>query len=359
MKERIRQRARELGFDDCRFTTADVPASAGQFQNWLAEKRHGEMAWLERTAPKRSDPQKVLSGAKSIIVLAANYGTRVEQRESRARDFTQRDDAHPSTALIARYAQFDDYHELLAERLKALAEFVHQLGGAETRSLWYVDTGPVLERDFAQCAGLGFVGKHTNLISRRFGNWILLGEIITTLELEPDAPEKNHCGNCARCIEACPTRAIPAPFQLDARRCISYLTIELKGSIPVELRPAIGHRIFGCDDCLAACPWNRFAREGQMMKARAHLELTAPDLMELLQLDEAGFKSRFAGTPILRTKRRGLLRNVCVALGNTGDVSALPALSQAAKDSEPLIAEHARWAMERIRAGQQLRTFNP
>ena len=366
MKEKIRQRARELGFDDCRFTTAAAPASADKFQDWLAEKRHGEMAWLERTASKRIDPQKVLPGARSMIVLAANYGTRVERRESRARDFTQRDDAHPSTldprlstALIARYARFDDYHELLGGRLKQLTQFVNQLGGAETHSLWYVDTGPLLERDFAQRAGIGFIGKHTNVISRRFGNWILLAEIVTTLELEPDAPEKNHCGNCTRCIEACPTRAITAPFQLDARLCISYLTIELKGPIPVALRPAIGNRIFGCDDCLAVCPWNRFAREGQLMKEHARPDLDAPDLMELLQLDEAGFKSRFAGTPILRTKRRGWLRNVCVALGNVGDQSALPALSQAAKDSEPLIAEHARWAMERIQAGQQLRTFNP
>jgi epoxyqueuosine reductase len=267
-----------------------------------------------------------------------------------------RDTCH---AAIARYARFDDYHDILGERLKQLTAFVNQLGGADTRSLWYVDTGPLLERDFAQRAGLGFIGKHTNLISRRFGNWILLGDIITTLKLEPDAPEKNHCGNCARCLEACPTRAITAPFQLDARRCISYLTIELKDSIPVELRPAIGNRIFGCDDCLAVCPWNRFAREGKWMKEHVRPDLAAPDLVKLLQLDEAGFKSRFAGTPILRTKRRGLLRNVCVALSNTGDTSALPALQKAAKDSEPLIAEHARWAMERIQAGQQLRTFNP
>ena len=355
MKEKIRQRALELGFDDSRFTTADVPASAGQFQNWLAEKRHGEMAWLDRNAPKRTDPQKVLPGAKSIIVLAANYGSRVKSQESRARDFTKRDDARPSTlnsqpstGLIARYAQFTDYHDVLGGRLKQLTGFVNQLGGAETHSLWQVDTGPLLERDFAQRAGLGFAGKHTNLISRRFGNWILLGEIITTLELEPDAPEKNHCGNCARCITACPTKAITAPFQLDARLCISYLTIELKGPIPVELRPAIGHHIFGCDDCLAVCPWNRFAREGKLMKAHVRPELAAPDLIELLQLDEAGFKSRFAGTPILRTKRRGLLRNVCVALGNAGDKSALPALQKAAGDSEPLIAGHARWAMEQI-----------
>ena len=252
------------------------------------------------------------------------------------------------SGVVARYAHFDDYHDVLGKQLGELAGFVNRLGGGKTRSLWHVDTGPLLERDIAQRTGLGFVGKHTNLISRRFGNWIVVGEIITTLELEPDAPEKNRCGSCARCIEACPTRAITAPYQLDARRCISYLTIELKGPIPTELRPAIGNRIFGCDDCLAVCPWNRFAREGKLMKAHARKELAKPDLIELLQLDEAGFKSRFAATPILRAKRRGLLRNVCVALGNVGDDSALPHLQKAAKDFEPLIAEHARWAIGQI-----------
>jgi epoxyqueuosine reductase len=329
MKESVRQQARELGFDDCRFTTAAAPASSGQFQSWLAGKQHGEMTWLERTAPKRVDPQKILPGAKSVICLAASYKT-------------------PNSGPIARYARFTDYHDVLGKQLKRLTDFVNQLGGAETRSLWYVDTGPFLERDFAQRAGIGFIGKHTNVISRQLGNWIFLAEIITTLDLAPDAAEKNHCGKCARCITACPTNAITAPFQLDARRCISYLTIELKGPIPVELRPAIGNRIFGCDDCLAACPWNRFAHEGKMMKAHAHPELSAPDLIELLQLDEAGFKSRFAGTPVLRTKRRGLLRNVCVALANIGDKAALSALQKAAGDSEPLVAEHARWAMEQF-----------
>jgi epoxyqueuosine reductase len=342
----------ELGFDDCRFTTADVPASARPFQNWLAEKRHGEMAWLERTAAKRIDPHHVLPGARSVICLAASYEISNSSRSRReeAQTFSNQSlvTSTPTAGTVVRYACFDDYHDVLGERLKELTKFVNQLGGADTRSLWYVDTGPLLERDFAQRAGLGFIGKHTNVISRRFGNWILLAEIVTTLELEPDASERNHCGNCTRCIEVCPTAAITAPFQLDGRLCISYLTIELKGSIPVELRPAIGNRIFGCDDCLAACPWNRFAREGQLMKEHARPDLAAPDLIELLQLDEAGFKSRFAGTPILRPKRRGLLRNVCVALGNTSDVSALPALSQAAKDSEPLITEHARWAMEQI-----------
>ncbi len=253
------------------------------------------------------------------------------------------------SGLIARYACYADYHEVLGERLEQLAQYATELGGPGTRSLWYVDTGPLLERDFAQRSGLGFIGKHTNLVSRQLGNWIFLAEVITTLELEPHAPEKNHCGSCTRCISACPTAAITAPFQLDARRCISYLTTELRGSIPVELRPAIGNRIFGCDDCLAVCPWNRFAREGRLMKEHARADLAQPDLLELLTLDEATFRQRFAGTPILRARRRGLLRNVCVALGNTGDEEALPALIKAASDPEPLIAEHAVWAIERIR----------
>ena len=338
MKEAIRQRAAELGFDDCRITTAASPQSAEKFQGWLAGKNHGELAWLERNADKRIDPQKVLPGAKSVITLAASYQNSEFQI------------SNSKSGVIARYARFADYHDVLAEKLKLIAKFADELGGADTRSLWYVDTGPILERDFAQRAGLGFVGKHTNLISRRLGNWIFLAEILTTLELEPDAPEKNHCGSCTRCISACPTKAITAPFQLDARRCISYLTIELKGSIPEEFRRAIGNRIYGCDDCLAVCPWNKFARAGNLMKPHAREDLTAPDLLELLRLDGAEFKARFAGTPMLRTKRRGLLRNVCVALGNVGDESALPDLAKASNDHEPLIAEHARWAINEIEA---------
>jgi epoxyqueuosine reductase len=350
MKEAIRQRAVELGFDDCRFTTADAPESAGQFQQWISKKQSGEMAWLERGAPKRVDPQKVLAGAKSVICLAASYAAERSAGGPPASSGIQSTQASRPrfSGLVARYARFNDYHDVLGERLKQLTTFVNQLGDGGTRSLWYVDTGPVLERGFAQRAGIGFIGKHTNVISRTFGNWIFLAEILTTLELEPDAPEKNHCGKCARCIAVCPTNAITAPFQLDARRCISYLTIELKGAIPVGLRKAIGSRIFGCDDCLGVCPWNKFAREGNLMKPHARRDLEQPDLIELLQLDEAGFKLRFAGTPVLRTKRRGLLRNVCVALGNTGDKSALPHLQRAAGDYEPLIAEHARWAIDEI-----------
>jgi epoxyqueuosine reductase len=338
MKAAIRKRAFELGFDDCRFATAAAPETGKEFQQWLSAGQHGEMGYLQRNADKRIEPQQVLPNARSVICLAVSYHISDGKAPISNRKCGE----------VARYARFADYHDVLAERLKNLTTFVNELGGAETRSLWYVDTGPILEREFAQRAGVGFVGKHTNLISRKFGNWIFLAEILTTLELEPDSPEKNRCGSCTNCITACPTRAITAPFRLDARLCISYLTIELKGSIPVELRPLIGNRIYGCDDCLAACPWNRFAREGNMMKPHARNDFTAPQLIELLKLDDAGFKQRFAGTPMLRTKRRGLLRNVCVALGNVGDESALPELRRACEDSEPLIAEHARWAVEEI-----------
>jgi epoxyqueuosine reductase len=333
----VQQRARELGFDDCCVAAAAPPATSSQFQQWLAERRHGEMAYLERNAHKRVDPQKVLAGAKSIVSLAVAYSADQPQTS-----------IPNSAGLVARYARFADYHKVIGEKLQSLAAFVNELGGQGTQSLWYVDTGPLLERDIAQRAGLGFIGKHTNLISRRLGNWIFLSEIITTLALAPDEPEKNRCGSCSRCLTACPTAAITAPFQLDARRCISYLTIELKGPIPLELRPAIGNRIYGCDDCLAVCPWNRFAREGGMMAAHARPDLATPDLLELLVLDDPAFSRRFQGTPILRVKRRGLLRNVCVALGNIADVSALPALDRASRDPDALIAEHARWATGQI-----------
>ena len=359
MKESIRQQARDLGFDTCRFTSAAPPANGASFQAWLAAGRHGEMGYLARNAHKRMDPQQVLPGARTIICLAASYwmadGVSPGRREPPE---TSPPGLTPSAATtpaprsgggIARYARASDYHDVLGERLKILSGLIDRLGGEETRSLWYVDTGPLLERDLAQRAGAGFIGTHTNLISRQLGNWFFLAEIITPLSIEPDAPERNHCGHCTRCLEACPTNAITAPFQLDSRRCISYLTIELKGAIPVEFRPLIGNRIYGCDDCLAACPWNRFAREGRLMKQYGRPDLQALDLLDLLALDEAGFKQRFAGTPLLRSKRRGLLRNVCVALGNVGDASALPALKRAVLDPEPLIAEHAGWAIEQIR----------
>jgi epoxyqueuosine reductase len=368
MKELIRQRALTLGFDDCRFTAAAPPDHARQFEQWLAAQWHGEMAYLTRNAPKRVNPEQVLPGARSVITLAASYagpiggeeqaapGPAVQRTASAVRPdaaATSSAATKPLHGVVARYARYTDYHDVLGERLKTLTEFVNELGAAGTRSLWYVDTGPVLERDLAQRAGLGFIGKHTNLISRRLGNWFFLAEILTTLELEPDSSEKNRCGACTRCLSACPTQAIRAPFQLDARRCISYLTIELRGLIPVEWRPAIGARIFGCDDCLAACPWNRFARQGRLLQAHARRGLAQPDLLELLALDDEGFRRRFRDTPLWRIKRRGLLRNVCVALGNVGDRRALPALEKASNDPAPLIAEHARWAIEQIARREQ------
>jgi epoxyqueuosine reductase len=348
LKTSILDRARQLGFDACRFTTAAAPEHAAQFEQWLASGWHGEMAYLQRNANKRIDPDQVLRGANSIIALAVSYHSSQPPGLSDPSGKAARTEPNPPTGRIARYACFADYHRLVGERLESLSDFVNQIAGPQTRSLGYVDTGPFLERDLAQRAGLGFIGKHTNLINRKLGNWIFLAQILTTASIEPDAPEPNRCGSCHRCIDACPTGAITAPFQLDARLCISYLTIELKGPIPVELRPAVGTRIYGCDDCLAACPWNRFAQAGSIMSAHHRSDLAAPQLLELLSLNEAGFAKKFAGTPVLRTKRRGLLRNVCVALGNCGDPAALPALSRAAADPEPLIAEHARWATEVI-----------
>jgi epoxyqueuosine reductase len=339
LEEAIRDQALALGFDGCRFTTAAPPATAPRFQEWLQAQCHGQMAWMTRSASPRTDPQRVLPGVQSIVMLAAAYDTVPTPTLLAA----------GSPGSIAFYARQRDYHEVLGEKLKALASFIDHHGGAGTRSVCYTDTGPVLERDLAERAGLGFIGKHTNLISRTHGNWHLLGEILTTVRLEADRPEKNRCGTCTRCLAACPTQAITSPFRLDARRCISYLTIELKGSIPLPFRPLIGNRIFGCDDCLAVCPWNRFARGGALMRQHARPDLGTPDLLELLALDEPAFKARFAGTPILRTKRRGLLRNVCVALGNTGSPGALPALQKAAADPEPLVAEHAAWALEQLR----------
>jgi len=361
MREPIRQYALELGFDVCRFTSAAPPESAPRFQSWLADGRNGEMGYLQRNAEKRADPQRVLPGAATIVTLATSYATastceckipgpasaQLEGPDSKL-NYQHSQGRNRPAGIVARYARFTDYHHVLGDRLKDLVKYMCRIGGEETRSLWYVDTGPFLERDIAQRAGLGFVGKHTNLINRRLGNWFFIAEIISTLRLNADLPEKNRCGSCTRCITACPTAAITAPFQLDARRCISYLTIELKGAIPVELRAAIGNRIFGCDDCLAVCPWNRFAQEGNLMMQHARPELAEPDLLDLLALDDQGFQRRFAGTPILRTRRRGLRRNVCVALGNVGAVATLSALEQAARDPDPLIGEHARWAIEQI-----------
>jgi len=352
--------ARELGFDLCRFARADAPEHATQFREWLDRGQGGELSYLARSAEKRCDPQQVLPEAKTVIVLAFNYfqGEPVRAAVSAADSVAAgvspanppkiaADTAAPTSAgRIARYAWGDDYHQLIEKKLAVLDDFLRRYGGTQK---CYVDTGPMLERDHAAAAGVGWHGKSTMLLNRQLGTWFFLAEILTTLEFAPDPPQKNYCGRCTRCIDACPTGAITAPNQVDARRCISYLTIELKGPIPVGLRPMIGDRIYGCDDCLDACPWNRFAKVSRETALAMRREVAAMKLRDYLSLDEEKFRRLFRDSPVKRTKRRGLLRNVCVALGNVGTKDDLPALEKAAADAEPLIAEHAQWAIGRIR----------
>jgi epoxyqueuosine reductase len=331
LKARLVDFALELGFDSCRVVACVPPAHAYEFKDWLDDGAHGEMSYMARGEEKRRDPQIILQGAKSIVVLALNYfqGSAPVATEAR----------------IARYALGDDYHALIEARLNKIDNFLRELGGTQK---CYVDTGPILERDHAAQAGIGWHGKSTMLINEKLGTWFFLAEILTTLDLPPDAAMRDRCGTCERCIKACPTGAITAPHKLDSRRCISYLTIELKGSIPLELRSLMGDRIFGCDDCLDACPWNRFAKASRETAFAARTSTTGFALVDYLQLSDAEFRNLFRDSPIKRIKRRGFLRNVCVALGNTGTREDLPALERAAIDPEPLIAEHARWAIERI-----------
>jgi epoxyqueuosine reductase len=333
LKQEIIGRARVLGFDSCKVAAATPPRHANEFRAWLREGAAGEMEWIGRGEEKRVDPQKILPGARSVIVVALNY--------------FQGGPAPPLAAgRVARYAWGDDYHDVMLQKLQKLSAFLSDLGGTQK---CYVDTGPILERDHAAEAGIGWHGKSTMLIDPKLGTWFFLGEILTTLDLPPDAPQESRCGSCQRCIVACPTGAITEPHRLDARRCISYLTIELKGSIPLELRPLIGDRIYGCDDCLAVCPWNRFASISRETVFAAGPAIGVR-LRDYLALDDAKFRDLFRRSPIKRIKRRGFLRNVCVALGNVGDPDDLSALEKAARDPEPLIAEHASWAIEQIQA---------
>jgi epoxyqueuosine reductase len=336
LKQRLLSFAREIGFDSCRIADCGSAPHADQFRNWLDEGGHGEMSYMERGEEKRCDPQKVLPGARSIVVLALNY----------FQGNPQTGDTHAAAGTIARYAWGDDYHDLIANKLDRIDEFLRAFGGQQK---CYVDTGPVLERDYAAQAGIGWHGKSTMLIDERLGTWFFLAEVLTTLELPADEPVPDRCGTCERCIKACPTGAITAPHRLDARRCISYLTIELKGSIPLDLRPLIGDRIFGCDDCLEACPWNRFAQVSREAAFFARPSTMGVPLRDYLSLSDDNFRMLFRNSPIKRIKRRGFLRNVCVALGNVGDSSDLAALEGATADPEPLIAEHAKWAIHQIR----------
>ncbi len=332
IKRALVRRSQTFGFDSCRIARCAPPRYADAFRHWLRDGAAGEMEWMERGAEKRCDPEKILPGAQSVVVVALNYWQGERPNESPGR--------------IARYAWGDDYHEVMLRKLRELDSFLQKHGGVQKI---YVDTGPLLERDHAAEAGIGWHGKSTMLIDRSLGTWFFLGEILTTLELPPDEMQTARCGSCTRCITACPTGAITDAHRLDARRCISYLTIELKGSIPLELRPLIGDRIYGCDACLDACPWNRFAAVSRESAFAARPATTKMQLRDYLSLGESEFRILFRNSPIKRIKRRGLLRNVCVALGNVGTAQDLPALEGAAVDTEPLIAEHASWAISRIR----------
>jgi epoxyqueuosine reductase len=351
LKARLVSFAKEIGFDSCRVAACKAPAHANDFREWLRNGAHGEMNYMQRGEEKRCDPQNILPGAASIVVFALNYfptnaGGNTMSGTTVMAPVPAAGDTPAATGRIARYAWGEDYHDLIAAKLDKVDQFLRGFGGQQKS---YVDTGPVLERDHAAQAGIGWHGKSTMLIDQRLGTWFFLAEILTTLELPPDEPVPDRCGTCERCITACPTGAITAPHRLDARRCISYLTIELKDVIPLELRPLIGDRIFGCDDCLDACPWNRFARESREAAFSARKSTTGMSLREYLGLSDAEFRALFKNSPIKRIKRRAFLRNVCVALGNAGDISDIPALERAAKDPEPLIAEHARWAIDQIR----------
>ena len=324
--------ALRVGFSDCRVAAAKPAAHREIFEQWVAEGKYGDMAWMARNLERRADPQLVLPGAKAVVVFALNY-------------FQGHAPEGPLEGRIARYAWNEDYHDLIEKKLKEINAHMEAVGGTQR---YYVDTGPVLERDFASEAGLGWNGKSTMQIHRSLGTWFFLAEILTTLDIEPDPPAKDMCGKCTRCMVACPTQAITAPRRMDARRCISYLTIEHKGSIPLEFRKAIGDRIYGCDDCLSACPWNKFAQASHEAAFQARDAIFQLRLRDMLALTDDTFRVLFAKSPIKRIKRPAFLRNVCVALGNVGTMEDLPALEKAALDEHPLISEHAVWAMAEI-----------
>ena len=337
-ESRIREAAVALGFDLCRFTPLrDAWPASARLAEFIAAGRHGEMAWMEETAERRARPQAMWADARSAIVLGVNYGPDHDPL-SVLRE--------PTKGAISVYAQGDDYHELIKSRLKALARWLQARFGGELKV--FVDTAPLLEKPLAEQAGLGWQGKHTNLVSQQFGSWLFLGSILTTLELAADAPEAMHCGSCQACLDVCPTKAFAAPFQLDARRCISYLTIELKGPIPREFRQALGNRIYGCDDCLAVCPWNKFAAVAAEQKLQAREALRAPSLAELSRLDDMAFRALFAKSPVKRIGRDRFVRNVLYAIGNSGEAALADEAVRLLDDPSPLVRGAAAWALSRL-----------
>jgi epoxyqueuosine reductase len=334
LKIALKEEARKLGFVECGVTGAEHDFGAALY-DWLEDGNHGEMAWMETRCGQRRGPTALWREAKSVIALGMSYAPNGDPLAGLA---------ERSRGNISVYARGRDYHDTIKSALKALARWLVEAGGGELKV--FVDTAPVMEKPLAQAAGLGWQGKHTNLVSREHGSWLFLGAIMTTLELPPDPAHKDRCGSCDACQRACPTDAFPAPYRLDARRCISYLTIEHKGAIPLEFRRAMGNRIYGCDDCLAVCPWNKFADSAAANIAfAARAELALPALADLLALDDSAFRQVFSGSPIKRIGRDQMVRNAAIAAGNSGDAALVSRLQLLTDDPDPVVAEAARWAL--------------
>lgn len=336
--EQIKHRARAEGFDTCRVTSVlGGWAAEARLRDFVAEGYHGQMGWMEETLERRVHPRAMWPEARSAIVFGVNYGPDHDP----LLDVKETD-----KAAISVYAKGKDYHDFIKKRLKRFARAFAEETGAEVKV--FVDTAPLMEKPLAAQSGLGWQGKHTNLVSREFGSWLFLGVMLTSAELETDAPEVDHCGSCRACLDICPTNAFVAPYQLDARKCISYLTIEHDGPIPKEFRKEMGNRIYGCDDCLAACPWNKFAEETREMKLAAHEMTDLPDLETLVELDDEAFREAYAGSPIKRIKRRRFLRNVLIAIGNSRNERFVPSVIRLLGDEEPLVRGAAVWALKQL-----------
>jgi epoxyqueuosine reductase len=335
---KFRSRALAEGFDAVRITSATLANSVGSdLEAYVAAGHHGDMAWMPETLERRKTPIAMWPEARSAIMLAMNYGQGLDA-------FSRLD--HKSIGVISTYALNRDYHDVIKGKLKRLATWFAIESGQDVKV--FVDTAPLMEKPLATQAGLGWQGKHTNLVSRELGSWFFIGSILTTAELEFDEPEIDHCGSCQACLEICPTKAFTAPHQIDARRCISYLTIEHKGDIPPEFRKAIGNRIYGCDDCLAICPWNKFATKAREIKLQARADLVAPPLSELLQLDDASFRKLFSGSPVKRIGRDRFIRNVLIAAGNSADVSLKLFVEPLLQDRSEVVSHMAQWALQEL-----------
>ncbi len=347
LKFLLQREAVSAGFDAVRVTSPDaIPEAADRLIAFLADGRHGEMAWMTAHAERRKSPQALWPEARSVVMLGLNYGP----------------DENPiatgvaaNRAVISAYARGRDYHDIVKAGLKRVARALHAASGGDVKV--FVDTAPLMEKPLAAAAGLGWQGKHTNLVSRVHGSWLFLGAILTTVVIQPDAPEVDHCGSCRRCLDACPTHAFPTPYQLDARRCIAYLTIEHPGHIAEEFRAPMGNRVFGCDDCLAVCPWNKFAAATREMRFHARAETKNPPLAEILALDDAAFRVRFAGTPVKRTGRDRVVRNALIAAGNAGDPALLEPVRRLLHDASPLVRAMAVWAIARLVNAADLRAL--